>query len=138
LRRYLIERPDERSDIMAHNESYVFFRAVESGPLGSLDVPLTAGRSIATDSRIFPKGAVSFITAQMPRLDGAGRLAGWQPFARFVLNQDTGGAIRGPQRADLYFGTGEEAGAQAGFMNSQGRLYFLILKDANSVAEWER
>jgi membrane-bound lytic murein transglycosylase A len=129
LRRYLIEHPAERSEIMAYNESYVFFRIVESGPLGSLEVPLTAGRSIATDSRFFPKGALAFIVSQKPIVDSTGRLTGWQPFARFVLNQDTGSAIRGLQRVDLYFGTGDIAGGEAGFMNTDGKLYFLSLRE---------
>ncbi|HXG52507.1 MAG TPA: MltA domain-containing protein [candidate division Zixibacteria bacterium] len=128
LRRYLAEHPEEQRDIMAHNESYVFFRAVEDGPLGSLDFPLTPGRSIATDGRLFPKGALAFIATDVPVVDAAGELKGWRPTTRFVLNQDTGSAIRGPRRADLYFGTGETAGAAAGLMNRPGRLYFLKLK----------
>jgi membrane-bound lytic murein transglycosylase A len=128
LRQYLTEHPEERSEIMAHNESYVFFRFLEQGPLGSLEVPITAGRSIATDWRLFPKGALAFIFTQMPVLDSAGQLIGWAPFLRFVLNQDTGGAIRGPQRVDLYFGTGDPAAASAGYMNSPGKLYFVLLK----------
>jgi membrane-bound lytic murein transglycosylase A len=129
LRRYLTERPDERSEIMVHNERYIFFRVIESGPLGSLGVPITAGRSIATDSLIFPKGALAFMVSQRPVLDSNGQPIGWRPFARFVLNQDTGAAIRGPQRVDVYFGAGDKAGEEAGFMNSQGKLYFLILKE---------
>src|SRR5439155_26106132 len=112
----------------AYNESYVFFRFLQEGPLGSLEVPITPGRSVATDARIFPKGALAFIATQKPVVDSSGQLTGWQPFSRFVLNQDTGGAIRGPQRVDLYFGSGAEAEAAAGFMNSQGKLYFLSLK----------
>ena len=128
LRRYLNEHPDERSKIFAFNESYVFFRILESGPLGSLDVPVTAGRSIATDARLFPKGALAWIHTEIPVVDSAGGLAGWRPIARFVLNQDTGGAIRGLQRADLYFGTGEEPASLAGYMNRQGKMFFLMLK----------
>lgn len=128
LRRYLAENPEERDAILEHNESYVFFRLLENGPLGSLEVPVTPGRTIATDARLFPKGAIAFVQTQIPIIDAAGQLTGWRPISRFVLNQDTGGAIRGYQRADLYFGTGDEAGALAGFMNSQGKLYFLILK----------
>ena len=128
LRRYLTDHPEERSEIMAYNESYVFFRFLEEGPLGSLDVPITPGRSIATDSRLFPKGALAFIFTQKPVLDPAGQLIGWTPFLRFVLNQDTGGAIRGPQRVDLYFGTGDPAAASGGYMNSPGKLYFVLLK----------
>lgn len=128
LRRYLAENPSQTNEIMAYNESYVFFRIVENGPLGSLDVPLTPGRSIATDSRLFPKGALAFIGTHTPVLDDSGKLIGWQPVWRFVLNQDTGGAVRGLRRADLYFGAGDEAGSAAGFMQSPGRLYFLSLR----------
>jgi membrane-bound lytic murein transglycosylase A len=130
LRRHLAENPEERDAIMAHNESYVFFRITEAGPFGSLEVPVTAGRSLATDSRLFPKGAPALIYSESPVLNGAGRLIGWRPFVRFVLNQDTGGAIRGFQRADLYMGTGDDAGAHAGYMNSPGKIYFLVLKNA--------
>ena len=128
LRRYLTEHPDERSEIMAYNESYVFFRFLEDGPLGSLEVPITPGRSIATDARLFPKGALAFIVTQKPVIGAAGQLIEWRPFSRFVLNQDTGGVIRGPQRVDLYFGSGSEAADSAGYMNSQGKLYFIVLK----------
>ena len=131
LRRYLAEHPQEQSDIFAYNESYVFFRVLgvlNGGPLGSLEVPLTAGRSIATDSRLFPKGALAVMQTSIPVIGPAGELSGWQPVTRWVLNQDTGGAIRGLQRADIYFGSGDQAGALAGYMNRPGRLYFLLLK----------
>jgi membrane-bound lytic murein transglycosylase A len=132
LRRYLEDHPEERNDIMAYNESYIFFRFLRDDPLGSLEVPLTAGRSIATDAKLFPKGALALIVAQKPIVDATGQLVGWEPFSRFVLNQDTGGAIRGSQRVDIYFGPGNDAGAQAGFMKSPGKLYFLSLKNPPS------
>ncbi len=135
LRRYLAENPAQRNDIMSFNESYVFFRIVEDGPLGSLEVPLTPGRSMATDARLFPKGSLAFIATHRPVLDDAGQLIGWERLARFVLNQDTGGAIRGLRRADLYFGAGDEAGAVAGFMNSPGRLYFLTAKKRHGASK---
>jgi len=129
LRRYFDENPRERSEVFAYNESYVFFRVnPEGGALGSLEVPVTAGRSVATDARLFPKGALAFIQTQIPIIDSAGQLTGWRPVARFVLNQDTGGAIRGVQRADLYFGTGDEAAGLAGYMNRSGKMFFLLLK----------
>jgi len=126
LRRYLTEHPGERDALFAENESYVFFRFVKDGPLGSLEVPLTPGRSIATDKRLFPKGALAFIVSRKPVLDTQGNLTGWEPFSRFVVNQDTGSALRGPRRVDLYFGSGNEAGIAAGVMKSTGKLYFLI------------
>ena len=128
LRRYLADNPRQQSEIFAYNESYVFFRVNPTGPLGSLEVPVTASRSIATDARLFPKGALALMQTEIPVIDTAGQLAGWRPVTRFVLNQDTGGAIRGSQRADYYFGTGLEAGGMAGYMNRPGKLFFLALK----------
>ena len=128
LRRYLMEHPEEKDALFAKNESYIFFRLVNNGPLGSLEVPLTPGRSMAMDSRLFPKGALALVVSRKPILGSDGSLAGWQPFSRFVLNQDTGSAIRGPKRADLYFGSGHEAGLAAGFMKSRGMVYFLLRK----------
>jgi membrane-bound lytic murein transglycosylase A len=130
LRRYLVENPSERSEIFAYNESYVFFRVLQGGALGSLEVPITDGRTIATDSRLFPKGALVWIQTEIPVVGRSGELAGWRPIMRFMLNQDTGGAIRGLQRADIYFGTGDEAGELAGYMNRSGKMFFLVLKDA--------
>jgi membrane-bound lytic murein transglycosylase A len=128
LRRYFAANPGEQSEIFAYNESYVFFRVNQEGALGSLEVPVTAGRSVATDARLFPKGAIAFIQTQIPVIDARGQLADWRPIARFVLNQDSGGAIRGPQRADIYFGTGDAAAGPAGYMNSSGKMFFLLLK----------
>lgn len=126
LRRYLVDHPEEREKLLAENERYIFFRFVENGAIGSLDVPLTPGRSIATDMRIFPQGALAFIVTKKPILDSTGNLVGWEPFSRFVLNQDTGASIRGHGRVDLFFGSGPQAGAAAGYMKSTGRLYFLL------------
>jgi len=133
LRRYLAENPSERSEIFAYNESYVFFRVVQDGPLGSLEVPVTDRRSIATDSRLFPKGALVLIQTEIPMVESSGQLSGWLPINRFVLNQDTGGAIRGYQRADIYFGTGDQAGALAGYMNRPGKMFFVVLKEAEMI-----
>ncbi len=132
LRRYLKEHPEEREPLFARNERYIYFRFVESGPLGSLEIPLTPGRSVAADPDYFPKGAPAFLVSRRPLLDAAGNLAGWLPFSRFVLNQDAGAAIRGPGRLDLYFGSGAEAGDEAGFMKSDGRLYFLLRKKSGA------
>ncbi len=126
IRAWLAEFPGEREALFARNERYIFFRLGEKGPLGSLGVPLTAGRSAATDHRVYPKGALLFVETRTPVVGEQGELAGLRPFGRFVLNQDTGAAIRGSARVDLYFGTGDEAGAQAGYMKSTGRLYLLL------------
>jgi membrane-bound lytic murein transglycosylase A len=128
IRRYLIENPEIVDEVLNYNPSYIFFRQVEQGPVGSLGVLLTPGRSIALDSRIFPKGAVGFISCRKPVVDSQGDIVGWVPFSRFVLNQDTGGAIKGAGRADLFWGSGPYAELAAGHMQHDGELYFLIKK----------
>jgi len=125
IRTYLRTHPDAVNTVLVQNPSYVFFR-LDTGPSrGSIGVPLTAGRSVATDSRIFPKGALGFIVSQKPVIED-GIIKSWVPFTRFVLNQDTGGAIKGPGRADLFWGQGQEAELGAGFMQHEGELYFLV------------
>lgn len=131
IKKFLVEHPEKQARVLNYNESYVFFREVEEGPIGAISEPVTAGRSIATDSALFPKGALAFIETEVPVLDKEGRLKGWKNTSRFVLNQDTGGAIKGTGRVDLFFGSGEEAGRAAGHMKQKGRLYFLIKKSGN-------
>ncbi len=128
IKTYLRGHPDAVDGILNANPSYVFFNAEKEGPIGSLGVQLTPGRSIATDRRIFPKAALAFVQTRKPLLDGGGSIADWTYCSRFVLNQDTGGAIRGPGRADLYWGNGPYAELAAGYMQHPGSLYFLVLK----------
>lgn len=123
IKAFLEANPQYLRQVLSHNPSYVFFRplSVTGGPLGCFEQPLTAGRSVATDRRLFPGLALAYITGQMP---APGR--GVAPLARFVFNQDTGGAIRGPGRLDLFFGSGPQAGELAGRMKHPGKLYFFF------------
>ncbi len=128
IRKYLQEHPDEMEKILCVNHSYVFFKTEPVGPLGCLEVPLTPGRSLALDRRLFPLGTLSFIQTQKPVIDGHGNIHRWVDCARFVVNQDTGGAIRGAGRADLFWGNGAYAEIAAGHMQHTGKLFFLVLK----------
>ena len=128
IRTYLHAHPESREEIMWGNESYVFFRLVPEGPLGSLDSVLTAGRSIASDPKLHPRGALAFLTSEKPRYDSTGQLAGWDRLGRWVLNQDTGGAIKGAGRIDLFCGTGDGAEKIAGPMKQPGELFYFIKK----------
>ena len=128
IRRYLSEHPEVVDEVLNHNPSYVFFRVLETEPVGNIGVPLTPGRSVALDYRLFPKGALAFVSCDKPVLDDKGRIIKWIKFSRFVLNQDTGGAIRGAGRADLFWGSGPYAEAAAGHMKHEGELYILIKK----------
>ena len=128
IRKYLTENPHVMDEVLHHNPSYVFFRRVENGPLGSLGVLLTPGRSLALDPVIFPKGALGFISSQKPLVNERGEITGWTPFSRFVVNQDSGGAIKGAGRADIFWGSGPQAEVAAGHLQHDGELYILIKK----------
>jgi membrane-bound lytic murein transglycosylase A len=128
IRKYLTENPEVLDDVLNYNPSYVFFQQVENGPLGSLGVLLTPGRSVALDSRVFPKGALGFIVCQKPSVNEQGEIVGWTKFSRFVLNEDSGGAIKGARRADIFWGSGPYAELTAGHLRHEGDLYILIKK----------
>lgn len=129
IREYLNEHPEKMDEVLNHNESYVFFRQVEKGPIGSIGVPLTPKRSIATDTKIFPKGSLAYIETEIPITDKDGSLESWEAFSAFVVDQDAGGAIKGAGRVDIFFGSGDEAGHTAGSMNRNGKLFYLIKKN---------
>ena len=128
IREYLNNHPEEMDEVFNYNPSYVFFKIEPEGPLGNINVKLTPGRSIALDRYIFPPAALAFIQTEKPEIDSTGQIHNWKLFTRFALNQDTGGAIRGPGRADLFWGSGPYAEIAAGHMKHTGELYFLVLK----------
>ena len=127
IRAWLAANPQRLHEVLDSNPSVVFFREAplddpSVGPKGAMAVPLTAGRSIAIDPRFLKLGAPMFLATTTP---GTGL-----PLQRLVVAQDTGGAIRGPIRADLFFGFGAEAGAQAGMMKYDGEMWLLWPKSA--------
>jgi membrane-bound lytic murein transglycosylase A len=127
IKAYLYSHPEEVREILSYNQSYVFFREVDKGPLGYLDVPLTPHRSLAMDRRIIPGGGLAFIETELPVFKSTGEIK-WKPAKRFVLVQDTGGAIRGHGRGDLFLGSGEAAGRAAGHLKNRGRIFLLVAK----------
>jgi len=130
IRSYLAREPDDVARVLDHNESFVFFRPRTTPPIGALGVPVTPERSIATDLSLFPRGALTFIETSRPALDSTGAVVDGAPLGRFMLNQDTGGAIRGAGRVDVFWGRGEEAAATAGRMQQRGRLFVLVPREA--------
>jgi membrane-bound lytic murein transglycosylase A len=128
IQKYLKAHPDEIQDLFSYNDRYVFFRQVERDPVGSLQLPVTSGRTIATDPDVFPKGALAFIKTQKPLFDAKGQITQWIPFSRFVLNQDAGTAIKGPRRVDVFCGDGPDAEQMAGSLKEKGDIYILIRK----------
>ncbi len=130
FRRYLSSHPTERQALLNVNDRYIFFRIDTStaAPFayGNIDVPLTAGRSIATDPKVFPKGALAWIDTERSVVDKKDRVKGQRPLKRFMLNQDEGGAIQGPGRVDFFAGHGEDAKSLATHLWYKGKLYFLV------------
>lgn len=129
---YLRELPEEEMrKILNKNPSYIFFRKLKGKPITSLGTEVVAGRTIATDKSFFPKGALAYMEFEKPVFTDRHSIqpVRWEPTSRFVLDQDTGGAIRSPHRVDLYWGKGREAGQHAGVMKNWGRLYYLVPRD---------
>lgn len=121
IKNWARENPRRLSELLNTNPSYVFFRELPpspGGPVGALGIPLTEERSIAVDPRTIPLGAPVFLATTWPMSD--------RPLRRLMLAQDTGGAIKGAVRADLFWGFGPEAGALAGKMRQQGQMWVLL------------
>lgn len=136
-RKYLRQHPEKWEEIYSTCPSYVFFKRTNDPPRGCGGVALTDGRAIATDRSLYAlKGTLAFIQAERPAESDNYDFENEDPakvshipFSRFFLDQDTGGAIKGKGRADLYFGVGPYAEYSAAYESSTGNLYFLMLKD---------
>ncbi len=128
LTEYFSNSPTEMNKYLPKNQSFVFFRDTNGVPAtGSIGVPVTAERSIATDKSLMPPGALALISTKLPYPNAQGKLE-QNAVNRYVLDQDTGGAIKGAGRVDVFMGTGNLAGDRAGFINSTGELYYPLLK----------
>jgi membrane-bound lytic murein transglycosylase A len=126
---YLKNHPEEQVTLLNLNPSYIFFQEVQGGPFGSLGLPLTPGRSVAADLKIFPPAGLAWLEGWKPDLDHQNQIRSWAPFGRWVCIQDSGGAIKGPSRLDLFWGNGEEAEIAAGHLRHQGTIYILLKKE---------
>lgn len=128
LMSYLENNPDELDIYLPRNDRFIFFKETGGKPAtGSLNVPVTDERSIATDKSLMPPGALALIYTRIPQLDPQKQLI-TPTVSRYVLDQDTGSAIKGPGRVDIFFGTGDVAKAKAGLVDWGGDLYYLLLK----------
>jgi membrane-bound lytic murein transglycosylase A len=125
---YLKDHPEEQAAILNSNPSYIFFQELQEGPYGSLGLPLTPGRSVAADLKIFPPAGLAWLKGWKPVLDDQDQIRFWIPFGRWVCIQDSGGAIKGPGRLDLFWGNGEEAKIAASHLRHQGGFYLLLKK----------
>ncbi|MCP4836965.1 MAG: hypothetical protein GY895_19620 [Phycisphaera sp.] len=117
--------PDAVMEAMLENESYVFFRPYDGStwPSGSLGRKVTGRSSLATDKDVYPRACVVMVDTE-----GIGVSGAEVPIQRFMLDQDTGGAIRAPGRADIYMGEGDKAETLAGGQYAEGSLYYFFLR----------
>jgi membrane-bound lytic murein transglycosylase A len=123
IRAWARAHPERVEEFLDRNERYVFFTPITGNPRGSLNLEVEPGRTLATDKALFPRGAVVFVethTAGAELTDGP-------RFRRFMLDQDTGGAIRTAGRADIYVGIGDEAEMLSGELKAEGQLYYLFI-----------
>ncbi len=128
---YFDQNPDELDHYLRQNDRFIFFKKVPHAvPHGSIGVPVTSMRSIATDKKVFPPGGLAFamIGTQRPGDTSRSKEKWHVDKSFFVLDQDTGSAIKTPARADLFFGIGDEAMYKAGNLNTYGKLYYLLKK----------
>jgi membrane-bound lytic murein transglycosylase A len=134
IREWMEQNPDGANELRRQNRSYIFFREVnlaeKDEPVGAQGVPLTAGRSIAVDKALHVYGTPFFIEGDLPIESERAKT----PFRRLMIAQDTGSAIVGPARADLYFGAGVEAGRVAGRLKNNARFVILIPRELDPVA----
>jgi membrane-bound lytic murein transglycosylase A len=124
---YFKMHPEQVAQYVSRNPRYVFFDITDGGPRGSLNEPVTAWRTIATDKTIYPRASVAMVALNKlprPSFRGIEEL----PYKGFACDQDTGGAIRAAGRCDIYVGIGDQAGQLAGRTMQEGRLYYLFLK----------
>lgn len=127
IRAYFSSHPEELERMLYHNPRYIFFKwGDDKGPRGSLGQVLTAQRSVAIDHEIFPTGALGYLVSSRPIINQAGSVNHWKPFGRFVLPQDSGAAVKGAGRVDLFWGSDYYAEKAAGTMKEAGSLFFLL------------
>lgn len=132
IKSWVAANPHRRDEVLHQNPSVVFFKELGNlnpalGPLGSMGLPLTPVRSLAVDPRYVMPGSLVFLSTRVPRPGAPPRDAG-VAFQRLMIAQDTGSAILGPHRSDIFFGTGSEAGDIAGRMRSDGQMFLLLPK----------
>lgn len=126
---YFRQKPQELNNYLPRWERFIFFQETGGRPAtGSIHVPVTPERSIATDKSLMPPGALALIYNSFPYPAIGGKLER-RTVSRFVLDQDTGSAIKGPGRVDYFMGSGKLAGDRAGITGGNGSLYYLLLKE---------
>lgn len=130
----------ERMKVLYKNPSYIFFRRLPGKPQTSFGTEVIDGRTIATDKAFFPRGSLAFMEFERPVFETPSSVepSQWEPVSRFVINHDSGGAIKGARRVDLFWGEGKDASRHAGVMKNWGKFFYLVPKGAFLTALREK
>jgi membrane-bound lytic murein transglycosylase A len=135
LRDWMNGNPEEAKDLRRQNRSFVFFRVAELGEhdeaIGGQGISLTAGRSLATDRKLHGYGTPFWIDAELPLNGDTSK----DPFRRLMIAQDTGSAMVGPARADIYFGAGKDAGRVAGRIRHPAKVVMLMPRSIDPIGK---
>lgn len=119
LKQWLVDNPDKRDQILQENDRFVFFRFTDSGVRGAQGAELTPNRSLAVDTSFVPLGVPVYVSTNITSEEDA-------VFQKLMIAQDKGGAIKGPARGDIFFGSGEIAEKRAGYQNAEGQMFILL------------
>lgn len=130
----------ERMKVLYKNPSYIFFRRLPGKPQTSFGTEVIDGRTIATDKAFFPRGSLAFMEFERPVFETPSSVepSQWEPVSRFVINHDSGGAIKGARRVDLFWGEGKDASRHAGVMKNWGKFFYLVPREAFLTALREK
>jgi membrane-bound lytic murein transglycosylase A len=128
INEFLLKRPELWEETFSINPRYLFFRELKGEPVGSLGVEITAHRTIAADQNIFPSGAIALLETSIPEIGERNQIIRWKKIRRFVVNQDSGNAIRGKGHIDLFCGFGDKNREIAASMRQKGKMWFILRK----------
>jgi membrane-bound lytic murein transglycosylase A len=135
IKQWLAENPDHVDRVLNYNPSFVFFKENPEGPLGNINITLVPRRSIAADQRFYSPAALAIVDLPKPKVAESGEIeASHERLQNLAFVNDTGGAIKGSGRIDIYWGSGNEAEAYAGITNHMGLIYILLPKEDKSLS----
>ena len=135
IKQWLAENPKHVDRVLNFNPSFVFFKVNPEGPLGNINITLTPRRSLAADQRFYPPGALTIVDLPLPQVNEKGEIeASHDRIQNLAFINDTGGAIKGSGRIDIYWGAGKDAEYFAGITNHMGEIYVLLPREERSLS----
>ena len=129
INEFLLSKPELWEETFSINPRYLFFRKLKGLPVGSIGVEITEHRTIAADQNIYPSGGIALLETSIPVVGKNNEIIKWKKIKRFVLNQDSGNAIKGKNHIDLFCGFGDKNKTIASSLRQKGKIWFLLKKN---------